>query len=77
MNRPRWLSFLLIFFVLTFLWISLAAAASPQQSSEIAVQQPMTSVFQPGNTTFGITVGAIVLVAIVLTSAAFRSVRGS
>lgn len=77
MKRPRWLSFLFVFILLTFFWISLAAAASPHQISSITSEQTLPGLIQPGNTTFGITIGAIVLVAIVITSAVFRKVRDS
>ncbi len=77
MNRRRWLSFLLVFLILTFFWISLATAASPHQSTEIPVEKAVPSILVPGNTTFGITIGAIVLVTIVISGAAFRKVRGS
>ena len=77
MNRPRWLSFILIFGLLTFFWISLAAAASPQQITEINVTNPVNGLLATGNTTFGITIGAIILVTIIITSAIFRQRRSS
>ena len=77
MNRPRWLSFILVFIILTFFWISLAAAASPHQTTDLPVQQAVPGVLQPGNPTFGIILGAIVLVTIVITGSAFRKARDS
>ena len=76
MKRPRWLSFILVFALLTFFWFSLAAAASPLGTSEINTNQPAPGLFNPNNTTFGITIGAIVLVTIVISSALFRQ-RGT
>lgn len=77
MNRPRWLSFILVFIILTFFWISLAAAASPLQTIDRPVQQAVPGILHPGNHTFGIIVGAIILVTIVVTSAVFHKARGS
>jgi len=77
MNRPRWLSFILVFIILTFFWISLAAAASPHQITDLPVKQAVPGILHPGNPTFGIIIGAIILVTIVVASAAFRRVRGS
>lgn len=74
-NRPRWLSFVVVFTILTIFWITLVAAISPRLLSEIA-HSPVPGMFQPGNSTFGITIGAIVLLTIVLTSTLFRKWKG-
>jgi len=74
-SRPRWLSFILVFALLTILWITLVAAISPRLLSEIT-HSPVPGMFHPNNSTFGITIGAIVLLTIVITSTIFRKWEG-
>lgn len=76
-KRPRWLSYVLVFLIILFLWTSLAAAASPNRQTQITQFSPVPGLLLPGNTTFGITIGAIILVTIVITSAIVRKTKSS
>jgi hypothetical protein len=72
-NIKRWLNFIFVFVVLTGLWVSLAAAVTPQVSTETpSTPTPVPGLLEPGNPTFALIIGAIVIVTIVVTSSLFR-----
>jgi len=75
-NFKRWLNFVFVFVVLTGLWAGLAAAATPQVDIESSKSPtPVPGLLEPGNPTFALIIGAIVIVAIVVTSSIFRRRR--
>ena len=69
-HLKRWLNFVVVFVILSGLWISLAAAAAPQINT--ASPAPIPGLLEPGNPTFALIVGAIVILTIVLTSSLLR-----
>jgi hypothetical protein len=71
-NRWRWLSSILIFILLILFWTSLAAATAPRNHETVIVQSSIQGLVNPQSATFGIIIGAIVLVTIVITSAILR-----
>jgi hypothetical protein len=77
MNRPVWLSYIIVFTIIVFFWTILAAAAASDVVPQTIQKSPVPGLLHPGNTTFGITIGAIVLVTIVITSAILRRREGS
>jgi hypothetical protein len=75
-NIKRWFSYVVVFIVLTSLWVGLAAAASPQLDTETAATPtPVPGLLEPGSPTFGLIIGAIVIVTIVIASSLFRKQR--
>jgi len=55
------------------LWGGLAAATSPEQVSNIQSATPAKGVFHPQNPSFGMIIGAIVMLTVIITSVIIRS----
>ncbi len=73
-NLTRWINFVFVFIVLVSLWISIAAASPPgaNPSAPTLAQIP-----GPGSPTFGLIIGAIVIVTIIIASMTLRGHRKS
>ena len=72
-NIKRWLNFAFVFVTITALWIGLAAAAAPQADIETpATTTPVPGLLEPGNPTFVLIIGAIVILTIITTSTIFQ-----
>ena len=69
-NLTRWSSFVFVFLILTSIWTTLAAAA-PHENIE-TMTPPSPGVIEPGDPTFSIIIGAIVIVTIIIASSVFR-----
>ncbi|MBU0512116.1 MAG: hypothetical protein KJ638_10530 [Chloroflexi bacterium] len=73
-NLPRWLNFVFIFIVLVGLWISIAAAVSPGANPADSMLVPIPG---PGSPTFGLIIGAILIVTIIIAGVTLRGLRKS
>ncbi len=73
-NLPRWLNFVFIFIVFVGLWISIAAAVSPSANPADSMLVPIPG---SGSPTFGLIIGAILIVTIIIASVTLRGLRKS
>jgi len=74
-HRLHWLRFLWIFVFIILLWIGLVATNFPSTIIAPLDNSPIPGVIDPRSTTFGITIGAIVLIGILLSNVLFYNIK--
>ena len=73
-KTKRWLIFGVVLFGLMAMWTTMAAASAPSLHSETQQSYPIPSLIGPGYPTFEIVLGAVVIVAIIV-STTFLQIR--
>ena len=68
----RGLRFIWLIAFIVLLWLSLVAISIPSFTAYNTDDIPNPGMLDPGSTTFGITIGAIILVAIIISNAVIR-----
>jgi len=71
-----WLICIVVFGLLLLTWAGLAAATSLKSGTGVQLVNTSQSLFHPENTSFSITIGAIVLLSIIISSAIFHPSEG-